>query len=345
MPCQITLGRHTVTEPDRVRAIYDAVNAAGASLPAFCTESQWQTHAIIAAVDELAGELGVEVLPVTVSATGHHEHRTQLPNYAEVTHGADRDSAVIGFEHMIFDLDRALEATSNRVLAVPHLDHCDPRMDQPLIDYALEHRLAGTIMYDCSHLPDEQNAAATKEFVQRCEGIALVEGICEQILEPGQRRDPSEQTDIGSVVEYVKTANPFLVVANLGTEHRQTRDDYRPEYRGDVAQALTKALGRRMLVLHGSSSLNEEGLAQLPQDGVIKINIWTRTERRAVRAIGKYIDEHRDQVLEHQDIDYFPLCNLRRAYVADVKSTLREYMLAFGYPRLTDFQGELKALL
>jgi len=190
MPRQLSLGEHIVAEPERVRAIYGAVIAADAALPAFCVESQWQTHAIIAAVDEMATELGVPALPVTVSATGHHEHRTQLLNYADVTDGADRDPAVIGFEHMLFDLDRALEATKNKVLAIPHLDHCDPRHDAALIDYALEHQVAGTLMYDASYLPDDKNINLTKAFAERAKGRTLLEGICEQILEPGQHRDP-----------------------------------------------------------------------------------------------------------------------------------------------------------
>ena len=345
MAYELALGQHAVTEPKRVRAVYDAVCAAEASLPAFCVESQWQTHAIIAAVDEMATELGVDALPVTVSATGHHEHRTQLPNYAEVTQGAPQDPAVVGFVHMMFDLDRTLETTQNAVLAVPHLDHCDPRHDAELIDFALEHRLAGTLMYDASYLPDEENLAMTKAFVERAADRTLVEGICEQILEPGEQRDPSEQTDLGVVVRFVEQAKPYLVVANLGTEHRQTSDDYRPEYRGDIARALTERLGRPMLVLHGSSSLSDEGLQELPSDGVVKINLWTRTERLAVRAMARFIDDNREKVVERQDIDYFPLMNSRRAYIAELKRIYREYMLAFGYERLADQQAALRAIV
>jgi len=345
LPRTITLGQHSITAPERVTALFDAVARAGACLPAFCTENEWTTHAIVEAVDEVATELGASVLPICVSATGHHSMRTQLLNYAPGVGQRPRDAAIEGMDHMLFDLDRALEGTRNTVLAVPHLDHGDPADDGDLIEYVLEHRLMGTLMYDCSHHPDAENLRMTKAFVERTRGTVLVEGICEQILEPGQKRDAGKATDTEVVVRYVNEARPFLVVANLGTEHRVTRDDYKPEYRGDVAQALTAALGRRMLCLHGTSSLTDQGLGRLPDDGVIKINIWTRVEREGARALSQYVQDHHSGYATQQDLDVFPLCNVRRAWMARVKAVYRDYMVQLNYANLLDVQGDLRAVM
>jgi len=342
---QITLGQHTIARPEQVRAVYDIVSRAGACVPAFCTENEWTTHAIVEAVDEMASSLGVSALPVCVSSTGHHEHRTQLLNYAPGVRRRQRDAAVEGVDHMLFDLDRALESTRNSVLAIPHIDHGDPTLDADLIEYVLEHRLMGTVMYDASHHGDAENERMTREFVQRTSDMVLVEGICEQVLEPGAKRAHGQRTDVDTVVSYVRGTDVFLVVANLGTEHRVTRDDYKPEYRGDVAQELTAALGRRMLCLHGTSSLADQGLSRLPGDGVIKINIWTRTERQGARGLATYIETHRNKVVVNQDLDYFPLSAMRVAWMDSVKAIYTDYLQQLSFHLLADYEKELRAVL
>jgi hypothetical protein len=57
--------------------------------------------------------------------------------------------------------------------------------------------------------------------------------------------------------------------------------------------------------------------------------------------MARWIDENREQVVGKQHIDYFPLMNSRRAYMAELKRIYREYMLAFGYERLAGRQAVL----
>jgi len=344
MPKSVSLGEHIVVEPDRVAALYDAAREAGAALPVLCTEHPWMTQAAVAAVDEMAGELGLSTVPAIISATGHYEGRAQLPDY---TPGADKtstDPGVLGLDQMIWDLDRALERTSSRVLAMTHLDHAHPERDAAIIEYGLEHGLFSTIMYDCSHLPLDENLRMTRAFVERTRGRCLVEGIVDQIFEAGAGEIQDKLTEVEDAVRYCREVEPFLIVANLGTEHRASLRDYKPEYHPERAIAITEALGRKMLCLHGTSCLGDQGLQRLKDDGIIKVNVWTKMERDAASALAEYVQRHWEQIVDKPSLDWFPLNRMRDTWMRAVKGVMRDYMLAFGYAGLRGVQPALDAI-
>jgi fructose/tagatose bisphosphate aldolase len=53
------------------------------------------------------------------------------------------------------------------------------------------------------------------------------------------------------------------------------------EYLKDRARALTEALGTARLVLHGTSCLSPAQMDGLAEDGIIRVNTWTRIVREA----------------------------------------------------------------
>ena len=344
MPKPVSLGEHIVVEPGRVAAIFDAVRTSQAALPAFCTENSWMTQSAVAAADQLAQELGLAAIPLIISATGHYEGRAQLPDYAPNASRGVRDAAIVGLDHMVWDLDRALECARTRVLAITHLDHAHPERDAALIEYGMEHQLLSTIMYDCSHLPLEENIRRTRAFVERTRGRCLVEGIVDQIYEAGAGDIQNRLTEIADAVRYCREVQPFLIVANLGTEHRASLPAYRPEYHPERAIAITRALGKRMLCLHGTSCLGDEGLQRLKDDGIIKVNVWTRLERDASAALARYVKGHWEHIVDKPSLERFPANRMRDEWIAAAKEGMRAYMLAFGYANLRQAQLALQGV-
>ncbi len=329
-----------VTDPDRVREIYARVERCGACLPAFCTENRWTTESIIFSAHELAKELGLKEVPVIISSTAHYEPREQLPDYVGLLERSDFsvDPAIVGLNALIADI----AILTNRefgpypdVIVMPHLDHSHPERDRAVRDYAVERGLFATIMYDCSHLPLEENIRLTKRFVEETRGRTLVEGAVDEIYEAGSDVVKNEPTDPAEAKRFVDETGVFLIVVNVGTEHRATQRDYKAVYLGDRAREISSLVGRR-LVLHGTSCLGEK-FDMLKDDGFIKVNIWTKLEKDGAKALARYLDENRDGIAgPKQDLNRFPVNRFRDAWEEEVRALMKRYMLAFGYANLKE---------
>jgi fructose/tagatose bisphosphate aldolase len=100
-----------------------------------------------------------------------------------------------------------------------------------------------------------------------------------------------------------------------------------------------------MLVLHGTSCLGERGLADLKEDGIIKVNVWTRIERTGAQAVARYTLSHESQFLDHPDLDIFPVNRLRDAFIEAVRPVIRDYFVDFGYDRLVPFAERLARII
>ncbi len=336
MPKPISLGANIVTHPDEVAEIFDRMRTLGIALPALCTENSWTTYAAVSAADELATELGVTAIPVAVSTTGHYQIRSQLLQYLPECTTTHPDPTLRALDSFIWDLDAAVSQASHKVQAITHLDHGDPDRDQALIEYGLKNGFWGTIMYDCSALPLEDNIRRTAAFVTQTAGRTLVEGIVDQLYEAGTGHIQDRLTQVSDALHYWEEVQPYLMVANLGTEHRATQVDYQPEYHPELAQSITQAIGSPVLVLHGTSCLRDEDLGRLASDGIIRVNVWTKLEREGAQALAAYVTEHLPELTTHQNLDYFPINRCREVWMAAVKATMKQYMRAFGYNRLTE---------
>ena len=332
----ICLGTNVITQPEQVAEIFDKMRGLGIALPALCTENSWTTFAAVRAADELAAELGLAAIPVIISITGHYEDRSQLLAYLPQSSALNPDAALKGLDAFIWDLDVAVSQAAHNVQVITHLDHADPDRDQALIEYGLENNWWGTIMYDCSSLPIEENMARTAAFVKQTAGRTLVEGIVDQLYAAGTGHIQDKLTEPDDARRYWEAVGPYLIVANVGTEHRATREDYQPEYHSEVAREITEAVGSQVLVVHGTSCLGEENLEDLAGDGIIQVNVWTRLERQGARALAAHVAQHLPELTTRQDLDYFPINRWRDVWMAAVTATMKDYMLAFGYRRLAE---------
>jgi len=133
------------------------------------------------------------------------------------------------------------------------------------------------IMYDASALPFDDNIKLTAEFIEKHGHEIVIEGACDEIVDAtGDIR--SDLTTPEQALRYLKQTNSDFIVANLGTEHRASAADLK--YHSDLAREISKLTGRK-LVLHGTSSVGNDQVKNLFDDGIAKVNIWTILERNS----------------------------------------------------------------
>jgi fructose/tagatose bisphosphate aldolase len=275
------------SDPSAVRDIYQTAVESSVCLANFCTENTYTTEAIFRAVHEFGGEHGISDLPVIIAATGHYASEPQLLKY---THLQD---AAMGLNALIDDVERlsAPGILYHPIRVMLHFDHGQPGLDDALLEQAADK--FATIMYDASALPFQRNIQATAEFVRRMAGRVLVEGAVSEIPE-ALDEDKQPLTTADQAEEFLQQTGAFLIVPDLGTEHRSLSAV--AHYNGERARQIRDRTGKCM-VLHGLSSLQEEHLAQLADDGIVKVNIWTVLEQVGGEAVAGFILENLPSIL------------------------------------------------
>jgi fructose/tagatose bisphosphate aldolase len=105
-------------------------------------------------------------------------------------------------------------------------------------------------------------------------------------------------------------------------------------YLQERARALTAGLGgEARLVLHGTSSLSLGQMQGLGEDGVVRVNMWTRIVREAGQHAAARLIERQDAIRAND----FEACESRQ-YLADSIEKAAEIMCqvmeTIGYARL-----------
>ncbi|MCI8556906.1 MAG: hypothetical protein HFI19_03905 [Lachnospiraceae bacterium] len=260
-----------ISEREKVLNVYQEAAKKGWVIPCLCTENLTTTEAIISAASEFAKDNHLGRVPVTLAITVQYEHRSQSRNY---THSRNWETGLKLFQADAEVLMRKGGDYENVDLLL-HLDHVQHDLDAKLC----ESDLSGfsTIMYDASNLPLEENIAKTRAFVEKKGQEIMIEGACDEIVDAGGEAH-NEITTADKCADYMKRTGVDMVVANLGTEHRASGKDL--QYHGEAARAIKELIGPR-IVLHGTSSVSNEQVRKLFDDGVCKVNIWTALERDA----------------------------------------------------------------
>jgi len=265
-----------ITGRANVLRIYKEAADKGWVIPCFCTENLTTTEAIIAAASEFAKDNGMDRIAVTLAITNQYAMRSQSVNY---THTRRWD---IGLRLFYADASIVIDAFPNVDLLL-HLDHTQFDTDAGLLESDLS--MYSTVMYDASELPMEENIRRTAEFVRKKHDEIMIEGACDEIVDAGGDQH-NDITDPAVCEEYVKRTGVDMVVANLGTEHRASSKSLK--YHGDAARAIRDRIGH-CIVLHGTSSVPNDQLAELYNDGICKVNIWTTLERDSAPALTEFI--------------------------------------------------------
>lgn len=315
-----------VTDKAQARGIMDAVIARGVSLTIFCTASHWNTEAILKAAQEFAEAHDIVRMPVAVAMTSHYQFMQQT---ARVTRCGDHKVGLRSVMQHCKLLCDGPDAPYDRVDVLPHLDHADPVKDQWELTQALD--LFCSVMFDAQSYSYEENLRMTKEYVKAYGDQVLVEGVIEGLGVGGAKQAHQRDDYVEKAAEFVQATGVDFLVADLGTEQQSAGTE--AKYLKDRAQALTRRLQRPMLVLHGTSSLRNEDIRGFAEDGVVRVNMWTRIVREsgqyaARKLVERYADIERGD-FESTEAKRYLDDNTDRA--ADI---MKEVLGSLGYQKL-----------
>ena len=167
-----------------------------------------------------------------------------------------------------------------------------------------------SVMFDAQSYPLEENISMTKKYISEYGHKVLVEGALEGLSVSGAKKAQHVDNYVDKAVHYVDKTGVDFLVADLGTE--QQSNDTKGTYLKSRAMELTRSLGQPMLVLHGTSSLSNEDIRGFSEDGVVRVNMWTRI----VRESGQFAAERLCARMDAIKANDFEACE-SRAYIED----------------------------
>ena len=313
-----------VTERDHSLEIFERARACNMSVAIFCTASHWNTEAILLAAQRVQQKHNLTDVPVVVANTFTYQH---MPQARRFTYNTDPNSGFLSHMGNLHALAEGKYAPYRDVTVLPHLDHANPVRDRWALTVAVPY--FSSVMFDCQTLPYGENMEMTREYVKAYGDQVLVEGIMEQLNVEGGAVARHVENYCERAREYVRETGVDFFVADLGTE-QQTARVGGAIYDRERARKLTEALEKKMLVLHGTSCLTNDQVRGLSDDGVVRVNMWTRIAREAGqyaadRLVGR-IDEVRRGDFEAAEANAFLRDNVEKA--ADI---MVEMMELFGY--------------
>ena len=269
-----------ITNRKQSLEVIDHVIENRTAMAIFCTASHWNTEAILLAAKKLCDKYQIESVPLAIAMTFNYPY---MPQAQRVTHCRDAKLGFISImEHMHLLCDNA-ESPYNNIIVLPHLDHADPERDKWALTEGTKY--LASVMFDAQRYPAAQNIRMTSNYVGQYGKNIMVEGIMEELV-VADKHDKSDISTIDGYLEkaatYVKDTGIDFLVADLGTE-QQAATSGDVTYLQDRAKGLTEILQRKMLVLHGTSSLNSNQMSSLANDGVVRVNMWTKIAREAGR--------------------------------------------------------------
>lgn len=314
-----------VNDRELAKQLMDEASARGVSLAIFCTASHWNTEAILRAAQSFAEENGIKRVPVAVAMTSHYQYMQQT---MRVTRSGDARTGLLA----VMQYCRLLCGPSgpyNRVDVLPHLDHADPVKDAWELTEGLDNFCS--VMFDAQNYSYEDNLRMTGDYVKRYGNRVLVEGIIEGLGVGGHKQASHRDNYVEKAVDFVKTTGVDFLVADLGTE--QQSDKLEGKYLKNRAEALTQSLGKPMLVLHGTSSLRNEDIHGLSEDGVVRVNMWTRIVREAGQYAAQKLRERYPDIqkgaFEKTEAKMYIDDNIDEA-----ASVMKNVLVSLGYQKL-----------
>jgi len=176
----------------------------------------------------------------------------------------------------------AVARASSAEVAV-HLDHAT---DVSLVRQAVQLGF-GSVMYDASVLPYQDNVAATAAVVREChEHGVYVEaelgevGGKDGVHAPGVRTDPAE------AAAYVAATGVDALAVAVGTSHAMLTRDATVDF--GLIERLAAAVPVP-LVLHGSSGVPDDDLRRAVSAGMTKVNIATQLNKSFTAAVRDFL--------------------------------------------------------
>jgi fructose-bisphosphate aldolase class II len=169
-----------------------------------------------------------------------------------------------------------------RAAAVPAAVHLDHATSADLVHEAAGLGL-GSVMYDASGLPYQENVRATADVARWCHGRGLwVEAELGEIGGKNGVHSPRARTHPDEAARYAAATGVDALAVAVGSSHAMlTRDAV-------LDIGLITRIHRAVsvpLVLHGSSGVPDRDLAAAVQAGMTKINVATQLNKVFTAAI------------------------------------------------------------
>jgi fructose/tagatose bisphosphate aldolase len=298
-----------------------------ASMAIFCTAAHWNTEAILRAGQRIAEKYHLTKVPLAVAMTFTYPYMPQAKRFTYSGH------AQAGFLSNLAHLETLCSGPDSpyaNVVVLPHLDHADPKRDEWALTEGLPY--LASVMFDAQKYPLEDNIAWTRDYVQAYGKRVLIEGILEELSVAGHTQAVQHTSYVEKAVTYMAETKVDFLVADLGTE-QQSNHVGGVQYLKARAQTITEKLGDARLVLHGTSSLNVEQMQELAEDGVIRVNMWTRIVREAGQQAAQKLIA-RQAAIAAGDFE----ATESRQYLQDsteaAANIMVEVMEQIGYPKL-----------
>lgn len=166
--------------------------------------------------------------------------------------------------------------------AVPVAVHLDHAESEDLVREAVALGV-GSVMYDASRLAYDENVARTAAMVAECHhaGVWLEAELGEVggkdgVHAPGVRTDPAE------AAAFVAATGVDALAVAVGSSHAMTSREARLD-EGLIARLRAEV--DVPLVLHGSSGVDDAGIARAVAAGITKVNLSTHLNQVFTRGV------------------------------------------------------------
>ncbi|MFY9116730.1 MAG: class II fructose-bisphosphate aldolase [Bacteroidales bacterium] len=193
---------------------------------------------------------------------------TKSPVILQVSSGARKYANQTLLRYMA---QGAVEYAKELGCAIPivlHLDHGDSfELCKNCIEYGFS-----SVMIDGSHLPYEENIALTRRVVEYAHQYDVtVEGELGVLagIEDDVQADEHIYTQPDQVEDFVKRTGVDSLAISIGTSHGayKFKPGQKPQIRLDILREIEKRIPGFPIVLHGSSSVPQDIVAQINQYG------------------------------------------------------------------------------
>ena len=199
-----------------------------------------------------------------------------------------------------------------RKAKVPVIIHLDHGVDYNYVMRAVRNGFT-SIMYDCAHLPYEENARNVREFVEIAHSLGIIveaevglmpsnivgQGGCTEHGAPIDNiRDYYTKPEEAS--KFVQETKIDMLATSFGTVHGLFVEE--PDLDIDLLKEIN-AVTDCALIMHGGTGVHEDQLLDAIDGGIRKVNYYTGMGIAPAEAIGKMITDATEPLYYHEIAD------------------------------------------
>jgi fructose/tagatose bisphosphate aldolase len=318
-----------VTKRKKVAEVIERIKAQKVCLPIFCTASHWNTEAILIAAKNIGEKYNIRDIPVAIAMTYNYPY---MPQAQRINYDKDSRVGFLSIMNHLNVLANDPKASYYNVCVLPHLDHANPVKDRWPLTEGTEY--LASVMFDAQTYPLKENIKLTKEYVKQYRDKVFIEGIMDELtVEEAHVKQATEIDNYPQrAADYMHETGIDFLVADLGTE-QQSSSVGKAQYMKQRARDIQKIVNDKVLVLHGTSCMSNEEIGLLPDDGILRVNMWTRIARDAGLHAYQQMLQRSDRI-KNNDFNAIEGNAYLRDSTEKAAEIMEEIMLLLGYRNL-----------